>query len=84
MDRPLDYEGRVVIPSEIRHNLQIEPEDRLDIKQVGRIVVLTPVKQICIICSQPGILISHGICSECWDMIKQEMLEGDEDEPERE
>ena len=41
MKRNIDNLGRIVIPSEIRNELGIEPNQELDIEKVGNKIIIT-------------------------------------------
>ena len=63
----LDYLGRTTIPKDIRDQLNIEPEDRLDFELKDNCIIITPHIKKCKLC---GIRTSdkyHGltICKDC-------------------
>ena len=78
MNRPIDYVGRVVIPAEIRKELNLEPEDILDIAVLRGQIILTPKKNQCKICNATHKGLSEfGICYECTLQIIDDYREGD-------
>lgn len=70
LSRRVDELGRVVLPIELRRNLNIEPGDPLDISVENNKVVLQKpeINNTCIICSQKDAehnINQKNICSNC-------------------
>ena len=66
--RPVDALGRVVIPMEIRENLDIKTKDLLDISIQGNQIVLTKHGQACIFCDCTEDLVvfeDKKVCKAC-------------------
>lgn len=66
--RPIDALGRVVIPMEIRENLDIKPRDIVDISVQGNQIILTKHTHTCVFCeSEDDLVIFEGkkICKSC-------------------
>ena len=66
--RPVDALGRVVIPMEIRENLNIKTKDLLDISVQGKQIVLTKHGETCIFCDCADDLVifeDKKVCKTC-------------------
>ena len=66
--RPMDALGRVVIPIELRRNLNINTDDSLEVFVDGQYIMLKKYEPACIFCgSNDDIKQIHGrnICSNC-------------------
>lgn len=66
--RPVDALGRVVIPMEIRENLDIKHKDLLDINVQGNQIILTKHGDTCVFCDSNDDLVnfeSKKICKKC-------------------
>ena len=66
--RPVDALGRVVIPMEIRENLNIKTKDLLEISLQGNQIVLKKHGESCIFCdSSEGLVIFEDkkVCKKC-------------------
>ncbi len=73
MTRPVDELGRVVIPKEIRNNLQIEVKDRLEILLDGDAIVLKKYDPSCMFCGaseQVEDVFGKNICRTCLEKLK--------------
>ncbi len=71
--RRVDELGRVVLPVELRRNLDIEERDPLEITLEGDRIVLRKYQQTCIFCSTEEELIDyHGkrVCRSCIESLK--------------
>ncbi len=74
MVRKLDELGRVVIPKEIRHKLNIEEKDPIEIYIQGESVVLKKYEASCIFCNNSKKLSNYKdklICSNCLSQISK-------------
>ncbi len=72
--RPVDALGRVVIPMEIRENLDINPKDLLDISVQGNQIVLTKHGNSCIFCDSCDDLVifeDKKICKSCLEKLSK-------------
>lgn len=66
--RKTDELGRIVIPIEIRRNMDIENKDALEIYTSGEYIILQKYQPVCIFCGETGEIINyHGknICKKC-------------------
>lgn len=72
MIRRLDELGRVVIPKEIRKQLDIDEKDSLEIFVDKKNIILKKVEDTCVFCEKSKDLISYKgklICKECLENI---------------
>lgn len=72
--RKVDELGRVVIPIELRRNLDIEVKDALEIFVDGEHIVLKKYAPACIFCGQAKNVESFkgkNICPACLDELKK-------------
>lgn len=66
--RPVDGLGRIVLPIEIRRNLDIEERDQLEIYLEGDRIILQKYEPACVFCgSSAGLSEFRGknVCREC-------------------
>ena len=66
--RPVDGLGRIVLPIEIRRNLDIEERDQLEIYLEGDRIILRKCEDACVFCgSSRGLAAYKGknICRDC-------------------
>lgn len=72
--RPVDALGRVVIPVELRRNLNIKTEDSLEIFVDGQYIMLKKYEPACIFCGEADdVRLIHGktVCTKCIAEMKQ-------------
>ncbi len=72
--RKVDELGRIVIPIELRRNLEIDEKDSLEIYVEDDQVILKKYSPSCSFCSNAsGITVFKGknICSDCLDELKK-------------
>ena len=72
--RKVDELGRVVIPIELRRNLDINVKDALEIFVDGEQIVLKKYAPACIFCGQAKDVISYkgkNICPACLEELKK-------------
>ena len=72
--RQLDSLGRIVLPIELRRNLNINSKDLLEIIVDGNAVVLRKYEPNCAFCGGEGKLFSYRgklICKRCLKEIKE-------------
>lgn len=70
--RKLDELGRIVLPIELRHSLDINERDPLEIYVDGRNIILHKYEPTCIFCgSQKNLINFNGrtICRTCAEKI---------------
>lgn len=68
MIRPVDGLGRIVLPIEIRRNLDIEERDQLEIYLDGDSIILKKYEPTCVFCGNARSLSSFrdkNVCREC-------------------
>lgn len=73
--RKVDQLGRIVIPVELRRNLDIDLEDPLEIFVDGDLIVLKKYEPSCIFCGQAKdlkLFENKKICPSCLEKIKEE------------
>jgi transcriptional pleiotropic regulator of transition state genes len=66
--RKVDELGRIVLPIELRHTLDIEPRDSLEIYVDGNTILLRKYHPTCIFCEDSNDVISFrgkNICRKC-------------------
>ncbi|NLV75384.1 MAG: AbrB/MazE/SpoVT family DNA-binding domain-containing protein [Tissierellia bacterium] len=72
--RKVDELGRVVIPIELRRNLDIEVKDALEIFVDGEHIILKKYAPACIFCGQAKDVVSFkgkNICPACMEELKK-------------
>ena len=72
--RKVDELGRVVIPIELRRNLDIDVKDALEIFVDGEHIILKKYAPACIFCGQAKDVISYkgkNICPTCREDLKR-------------
>ena len=72
--RPVDPLGRVVIPVELRRNLNIKTDDSLEVFVDGEYTMLKKYEPACIFCGNAKDVENiHGknVCRECLDAMKK-------------
>mgnify|MGYP001086793668 CR=1 FL=1 len=70
--RKTDELGRIVIPMEIRRNMDIEKKDGVVIYTSGEYIVLQKYQPVCIFCGETGEIIKYrgrNICKNCFDEL---------------
>jgi len=70
--RKVDRLGRVVIPIELRRNLDIEEKDALEIFIEGENIILKKYAPACIFCGQAKNVVSFkgkNICPACLEQL---------------
>ncbi|MBK5240596.1 AbrB/MazE/SpoVT family DNA-binding domain-containing protein [Clostridium sp.] len=73
--RRVDELGRIVIPIELRRNLEIAEKDALEIYVDGEMIVLKKYQPACIFCGEVKDVVNYrgkNICTPCLDHLKQE------------
>ena len=66
--RKVDELGRIVLPIELRRNLDIEERDALEIYMDGDRIVLQKYEAACIFCGAERELLNHkgkNVCASC-------------------
>ncbi len=69
--RKVDELGRIVLPIELRHTLDIEPKDALEIYVDGASIVLRKYQPACIFCDDAGDVVSFHNKNVCLSCIRQ-------------
>jgi AbrB family transcriptional regulator, transcriptional pleiotropic regulator of transition state genes len=74
--RRLDELGRIVLPKELRRNLNINTTDGLEIFVDGNTVVLKKYEPSCIFCGEvkKDLIVTNGkrVCKECAKKLAEE------------
>lgn len=73
MVRKVDELGRIVLPAEIRQNMDIETRDSLEIYTDGDRIILQKYQPACIFCTNADNLVYFNqkrICPECLAKLK--------------
>lgn len=66
--RRVDELGRIVLPIEMRRNLEIEERDLLEITQEGEHIILKKCHRLCVFCGRGDDLLDYRgkrICHDC-------------------
>lgn len=66
--RKVDELGRIVLPIELRHTLDIEPRDSLEIYVDGNTILLRKYHPTCIFCEDSSDVVSFrgkNVCRKC-------------------
>ena len=66
--RKVDELGRIVLPIELRRNLDIAERDELEIYMEGDQIILQKYEPACIFCGSSAGLVSYrgkNLCQEC-------------------
>lgn len=66
--RKVDELGRIVLPIELRHTLDISPKDALEIYVDGSTIVLRKYQPACVFCDDAGDVVSFrgkNVCRSC-------------------
>ncbi len=66
--RKVDELGRIVLPIELRRNLDIEERDSLEIYLDGDKIILQKYEPACVFCGSSSALVKHkgkNVCSDC-------------------
>lgn len=66
--RKVDELGRVVLPIELRRNLNIEIKDALEIFVDGDSIILKPYRPCCVFCGEGDEVVSYmgkNVCKKC-------------------
>jgi transcriptional pleiotropic regulator of transition state genes len=75
--RRVDELGRIVIPIELRRNLEILEKDALEIYVDSDMIVLKKYQPACIFCGEVKDVVNYrgkNICTPCLDHLKQEKI----------
>lgn len=71
--RKIDELGRVVIPIELRRNLDLEVKDPVEIYTEGDMIILKKYEPACIFCGQArdvAIIKGKSVCPACLDELR--------------
>lgn len=69
--RPVDGLGRIVLPIEIRRNLDIHERDQLEIYLEGERIILRKAEMNCVFCGGARGLTEYKGKSVCRECVKQ-------------
>ncbi len=76
MVRRIDDLGRIVLPAEIRHSMDIQLRDALEIFTDEDRIILKKYHPACIFCSNADDVVffqDRRICKSCLEKIKKEL-----------
>ena len=71
--RKVDELGRVVLPIELRRNLNIDIKDPLEIFVDGDSIILKPYRPCCVFCAEGDQVVSYmgkNVCKNCIEQLK--------------
>jgi len=74
--RKVDELGRIVLPIELRHTLDIEPKDSLEIYVDGNTIMLRKYQPACIFCDDAkDVILFRGknICTTCIKQLNRDL-----------
>lgn len=74
--RKVDELGRIVLPIELRHTLDIEPKDALEIYVDGSNIVLRKYQPACIFCDDATNVVSfrgRNVCAKCIRALSKDL-----------
>lgn len=72
--RKVDELGRIVLPIELRRNLNIEIKDPLEIFVDGDSIVLKAYRPCCVFCGEGENVVSYmgkNVCKACIEQLKE-------------
>ena len=72
--RPLDENGRVVIPKEIRRALKIQKEDLLEISAKNGVITMTKHTPGCLFCGETEDTVyfqGKTVCRKCLEALRE-------------
>jgi len=75
MVRKVDELGRIVLPAEIRQNLDIQVKDAIEIFTEGERIVLQKYRPSCIFCNNVDNVVYYldkRVCNECIEKLKSQ------------
>lgn len=71
--RKVDELGRIVLPIELRRNMDINIKDSIEIYVDGESIILKKYQPCCIFCGEATDIVSHmgkNICRKCIEQIQ--------------
>ncbi|MBO5339554.1 MAG: AbrB/MazE/SpoVT family DNA-binding domain-containing protein [Oscillospiraceae bacterium] len=74
--RKVDELGRIVLPIELRHTLDIAPKDALEIYVDGSTIVLRKYQPACIFCDDAKDVVSFkgkNVCVNCIKLLHKDL-----------
>lgn len=75
MVRKIDELGRIVLPSEIRQNMDIQVRDAVEIFTDGDRIILQKYQPSCIFCDNADNVVFFGgkrICTDCIKKLREQ------------
>lgn len=76
--RQIDSLGRLVLPIEMRHRMDLETGAKVEMIFDNNTVILKKYQETCIFCDSTKDLISFGekkVCKECAKKLREETIE---------
>lgn len=71
--RKVDELGRIVLPIELRRNMDINIKDSIEIYVDGESIILKKYQPCCVFCGEANDIVSHmgkNICKKCIEQIQ--------------
>lgn len=71
--RKVDELGRIVLPIELRRNMDINIKDSLEIYVDDDCVILKKYQPCCVFCGESGEVVNHlgkNVCKNCIEQLK--------------
>lgn len=71
--RKVDELGRIVLPIELRRNMDINIKDSIEIYVDGESIILKKYQPCCVFCGEANDIVSHmgkNICKNCIEQIQ--------------
>ncbi|HIU32224.1 MAG TPA: AbrB/MazE/SpoVT family DNA-binding domain-containing protein [Candidatus Caccousia avistercoris] len=76
--RPIDNLGRIVIPTELRRNLNINDKDPLEIFVDGNCIILKKYQPSCVFCNSMDDIstyMGYNVCRSCMEKLGRQARE---------
>ena len=71
--RKVDRLGRVVLPAELRHELNIAEQDTVEVQISGTSLVIQKYEQACVFCGSSQDILAYrnrSICQQCLHSLR--------------
>ena len=72
--RKIDELGRIVVPKEMRDELEINIRDKVEIEMQGQEIIIRKHEDKCVFCENKAskIFKEKKICKKCWEELRNE------------
>ena len=77
MTRRVDELGRIVLPKELRENMEIKEKDPIEIYTEGDLIILKKFQSNCLLCGKTTNLIQYkdkSFCKSCIDKLHNKIV----------